>query len=539
MASTTSSDGGTDDYTVNANGRFVRLIGTQRATQYGYSLYEFEVLGEFTQTAVSIAASSYQLPEKDGVIIVPVRLNRAATDPVTVSYATADGTAEAGKDYEAASGTLTFAPGETEQTVTLRALDDAIDEPSETFALNLSDASGATIGPRGTATLAIADDDETAFSGKTLSVADFEGDLHVQTAPNADNSGLFTFGNSNADRPTMTAAATPRPGSVGAQAMSVVSDISAWGGFSNNLATPQDWSAYDGFSFWFEGTNTGHTMQFEVKDGGADGEHAELWESHVTDDTTGWKLVRVPFAKFTRRTDYQPGGGPTDGHLDLTKMWGFSMNLGTGHNAFLIDDVQVYEQVLTVEDFEGAKTIAERGISTFNGGGGPPALAIESQPRDGVTDNHALKADYDVPSGGYGGFVQDLADPQDWSAFAGIRFWYYGRPRNAAPGRVYFEIKDGGNGPRRVRAVEHLVPRRHARLAPRHDPLQQARLPRRLPAGRRHRPRPEPHEDVGLGADRPARRQGLLRLRRRAGLRRRRRAAAGHRGHRQERLPRG
>ena len=64
-----------------------------------------------------------------------------------------------------------------------------------------------------------------------------------------------------------------------------------------------------------------------------------------------------------------------------------------------------------------------------------------------MTDNHALKADYDVPSGGYGGFVQDLAEPQDWSAFAGIRFWYYGRPRNAAPGRVYFEIKDGGTGP--------------------------------------------------------------------------------------------
>ena len=237
MASTTSSDGGTDDYAgLTASGRYVRLTGTQRATQYGYSLYEFEVLGEYTQTAVSLAASSYQLPEKDGTITVPVRLNRAETTPVSVNYATADGTAEAGKDYEAASGTLTFAPGETEKSVTLRALDDAIDEPTETFALNLSDASGATIGPRATATVAIADDDETAFSGRTLSVADFEGDLHVQTSPNADNSGLFTFGNSNPDRPAMTADPTPRPGSVGAQAMKVVSDISAWGGFSNNLA---------------------------------------------------------------------------------------------------------------------------------------------------------------------------------------------------------------------------------------------------------------------------------------------------------------
>jgi beta-glucosidase len=427
----------------------VRLTGTQRATPYGYSLYELEVYGQFLDTAVSVAASTYQLPEKDGQITVPVRLNRASTDPVTVKYATADGTAEAGKDYEAAAGTLTFAPGETEKTVTLKSIDDQIDEPNETFDLNLSDATaGVGIAPRAKAAVTIMDDDETPFSGATQTVADFEGDLHVLTAPNPDNSGLFTFGSNDADRPALTGDPAVRPGSAGTQSMKVVSSIGTYGGFSNNLAAPQDWSAYDGFSFWFKGTNTGRTLQFEIKDGGTDGEHSELWESHVTDDSTAWKLVRVPFLKFTRRTDYQPGGGPTDNHLDLTKMWGFAMNLGTGANSFLIDDVQVYQQVRTVEDFEGARTLAERGISTFNGGGAPPVLAIESQPRDGVTDNHALRVDYDVPSGGYGGFVQDLADPQDWSAFKGIRFWYYGRQRSSAvAGRVYFEIKDGGTGP--------------------------------------------------------------------------------------------
>jgi beta-glucosidase len=450
VASTANSDGGTDDYPgLTATGRYVRLTGTQRATQYGYSLYEIEVDGEFLDTAVSAAASSYSLPEKDGQITVPVRLNRASGTEVTVKYATADVTAESGKDYEAASGTLTFPPGTTEQTVTLKSIDDQVDEPTETFDLNLSDATaGVGIAPRAKATVSIADDDETAFSGKTLTVADFEGDLHVLTAPNPDQSGLFTFAGSDPERPALSGDPTVRPGSAGTQSMKVVSNVNSYGGFSNNLSAPQDWSAYDGFSFWLKGTNTGHTLQFEIKDGGNDGEHSELFESHLVDDSTAWKLVRVPFTKFTKRTDYQPGGNPTDGKLDLTKMWGFAMNLGTGANAFLIDDVQVYQQVLTVEDFEGARTLGERGFSAFNGGGGPPALAIESQPRDGVTDNHALKVDYDVPSGGYGGFVQDLADPQDWSAFKGIRFWYYGRPRSsAAPGRVYFETKDGGTGP--------------------------------------------------------------------------------------------
>jgi beta-glucosidase len=306
----TNSDGGTDDFTgLTATGRYVRLTGTARATVYGYSLYEFEVLGEFTETAVSLGGSGYQLPEKAGTVAVPVRLNRAAADPVTVHYATADGTAEAGKDYEAASGTLTFAPGETEKTVTVKTIDDGVDEPNETFTLGLSDAN-VTIGPRTQATLTIADDDETAFSGATLNVAAYEGDLHAQHDPNADNSGLFTFGNSESDRPALTGDAVARPGSAGSQSMKVVSNINAWGGFSNNLATTQDWSTYDGFSFWLKGTNTGHTLQFEIKDGGVDGEHAELWESHVTDDSSTWKLVRVPFSQFTLRKDYQPPGRP-------------------------------------------------------------------------------------------------------------------------------------------------------------------------------------------------------------------------------------
>jgi beta-glucosidase len=443
----TNGDGGTDDFTgLTATARYVRLTGTARATVYGYSLYEFEVYGEFAETSVGLGGANYPLAEKAGTVQIPVRLNRAATDPVTVHYATADGTAQAGKDYEAASGDLTFAPGEVEKAVTVKSIDDGIDEPDETFTLGLSGANVA-LGARSQATLTIADDDETAFSGATLNVAAYEGDLHAQHDPNADNSGLFTFGNTESDRPALTADAVARPGSTGTQSMKVVSNIAAWGGFSNNLATPQDWSTYDGFSFWVKGTNTGHTMQFEIKDGGVDAEHAELWESHFTDDTTAWKLVRVPFGKFTLRGDYQPPGAPTDKHLDLTKMWGFSMNLQTGANSFDLDDVQVYQQVLDLESFEGPASVADRHISQFSGGGTAPVpLAIEAQPRDGVTDNHALKVDYDVPSGGYGGFTTDYSDPQDWSAFAGIRFWYFGRTRSsAAPGVVHFEIKDGGD----------------------------------------------------------------------------------------------
>ncbi|MYD93785.1 MAG: hypothetical protein F4Y02_08845, partial [Chloroflexi bacterium] len=65
--------------------------------------------------------------------------------PVTVDYATSDGTAVAGEDYAAVSDTLTFAAGETLKTVRVPVLDDAHDEGEETMTLTLSNAQGATI----------------------------------------------------------------------------------------------------------------------------------------------------------------------------------------------------------------------------------------------------------------------------------------------------------------------------------------------------------------------------------------------------------
>ena len=75
-----------------------------------------------------------------------VTLARASRATVTVDYATSDGpspnAATAGEDYEATSGTLAFAPGETEGTVSVPVLDDGHDEGEETFVLTLSNPRG-------------------------------------------------------------------------------------------------------------------------------------------------------------------------------------------------------------------------------------------------------------------------------------------------------------------------------------------------------------------------------------------------------------
>jgi len=74
-----------------------------------------------------------------------VTLSNPSGDPVTVNYATANGTATAGSDYQAASGTVTFAPGQTNQTVPVYAIGDPLYDASETFILNLSGPVNATL----------------------------------------------------------------------------------------------------------------------------------------------------------------------------------------------------------------------------------------------------------------------------------------------------------------------------------------------------------------------------------------------------------
>ncbi len=97
--------------------------------------------------------------EGDGSLSFAVTLGPQSGDPATVDYATADGTAIAGQDYAAATGTLTFAPGETRKTITVALLDDPATEASETFSVSLSGAVGATLGD-GIGTGTIHDDDE-------------------------------------------------------------------------------------------------------------------------------------------------------------------------------------------------------------------------------------------------------------------------------------------------------------------------------------------------------------------------------------------
>jgi chitinase len=107
--------------------------------------------------APSLAVSDALVTEGDSGTknaLFTVSLSAASAGPVTVDYASADGSAKAPADYTATTGTLTFAAGELSKQVAVAVVGDALDELHGTYSLDLSNPVGATLGDaRGAGTI--------------------------------------------------------------------------------------------------------------------------------------------------------------------------------------------------------------------------------------------------------------------------------------------------------------------------------------------------------------------------------------------------
>jgi hypothetical protein len=131
-----------------------------------------------------ISVSDPSVSEHDGSATFTVSLDGPGN--VSVHYATADGSATAGQDYQATSGSLTFSGGETSKQVAVPVINDGIHEGSETFALNLTNPAGlAGSGNKLTGTATIADDDALAPTPPASS-----------TPPAGSNGGTSVLGTS-------------------------------------------------------------------------------------------------------------------------------------------------------------------------------------------------------------------------------------------------------------------------------------------------------------------------------------------------------
>ncbi len=121
-----------------------------------------------------------------------VTLSAASGQTVSVNYASADGTATAGSDYVARSGTMTFAPGTTAQGVAITVNGDTAVEPNETFSVALSGVSNASIA-RATGTGTILNDDVVVTVGPASLPAATAGSAYSQNLSASGGTAPYSF----------------------------------------------------------------------------------------------------------------------------------------------------------------------------------------------------------------------------------------------------------------------------------------------------------------------------------------------------------
>lgn len=163
----------TTTYSYDARGRLVKVARSGTVNNGASACYTYDNADNRSNVkastsadcstaggiGVSFSISSNGPVTEGGNSVFTITKAGTASTSLTVNYATANGTAVAGSDYTATSGTLTFTTAQTSQTVSVPTIDDTVVESPETFTMTLSAPSGgATIGT-GTATATINDND--------------------------------------------------------------------------------------------------------------------------------------------------------------------------------------------------------------------------------------------------------------------------------------------------------------------------------------------------------------------------------------------
>ncbi|WP_304441973.1 Calx-beta domain-containing protein, partial [Motiliproteus sp. MSK22-1] len=131
---------------------------------------------------LNISETGVTVNEEDGTATVTVTRSAGTSGAASVEFSTADGSAVDGSDYAATSGTLSWADGETgPKSIQITIVDDSVDEPDESFTVNLSNPVGASLGTSTTATVTIDDNDDAA------------GTLQISSIPGSAGEGEGSF----------------------------------------------------------------------------------------------------------------------------------------------------------------------------------------------------------------------------------------------------------------------------------------------------------------------------------------------------------
>jgi beta-glucanase (GH16 family) len=281
-----------------------------------------------------------------------------------------------------------------------------------------STGDSVTVSPTGPLALPIIDDFETGVPGGSCGAVWFcvpDGGIQTVTAVTTDSLKLR--------------------GSLTNTVLSVLYTSTSWGGLTgHNLAPAQDWSIYDGVSFWFMGSNSGTPFTFVIDQG------TGKYQATFKDDVAGWKFVSLPWEVFKFRE------GTADG-MPLTSVAAYMIIFQSGSSGtFYLDQVKLFNtDTLLVDDYEtgvpggscGAVwfCVPDGGIQTVT------AVTTDSLKLRGSLTNTVLSVLYTSTS--WGGLTgHNLAPAQDWSTYDGVSFWFMG----SNSGTPFTFVIDQGTG---------------------------------------------------------------------------------------------
>lgn len=442
----TDSDGDvdTEDFPAATEGQWVRITMTKQRENwwdvvphfYGYSFFSFEVWGVPDNALASLATRELAADAGEDVQ-VDILLSKKLAAPSSVKIETIDGTATAGTDYTATSRTVVV-PANTLQVSTTIETNAA--STGGTFSVGLSDPGSGIDAVSGAGEVVV------TLLRAAVSLPPVGGWVPFVDYENGDPYG-YPWGDDSpgniGNKPILEVVDGDRTPESTKVLQVVKSSDTSWGGFSNDFASTRNWKHYDGFRFWFKGTNSGKTLTYQLKSEG------KTFETDYVDDSTDWKSVEIAFRDLRNKDN------ATD-RFNPMFAGGFAFGFGGFGGTVYIDDLELRERVGDVETFDGTVTITTEadpvGVYPWaNESSNLPVVAVTEDSRGGAADagNKVLAGTYEITAGGWGGVTQNFDAAQDWSSYRGIRFWWYAsqesNPASPTAGPdIKFEIRTGG-----------------------------------------------------------------------------------------------
>ena len=196
------------------------------------------------------------------------------------------------------------------------------------------------------------------------------------------------------------------PGQIGDNSLLQVDlNVISWGGLTHafeNAAmdtwVTQDWSAYEGISFWLYGSNSGTGLFFEIKENrnpGSTVDDAEIWTYPFVDNFDGWQHFTIPFDALTRKEI--GNGAPNDGlTLEEVHGWAFGTLATGGPAIYYLDDFGLYG---IAEVGELAVTYSASEFETLEGNNGVVTVKLTRALGAADGDPAQVSIDYSTEPG--------------------------------------------------------------------------------------------------------------------------------------------